>query len=226
MDQDTVIRLRRVVLRLARQLQAASTGEGLTPTQASVLGVIAIRGPLSLAELTEIEGLNPTMLSRVVGKLDSFGLISRLRDPEDFRAARVEVTPEGRRRYDRITAERTAIISECLAGMPAEQEAALVAALPAFERLAEDLRAATRGRGHLVPEDSSLSLSRTSSGTSHAHQHLFLLLQVQQRALTAEPSCVAGQLPRAADYPVAGDKDAQRVTAHRGADLLSCHRSA
>jgi RNA polymerase sigma factor (sigma-70 family) len=224
MDQDTVIRLRRVALRLARQLHAASTGEGLTPTQASVLGTTAMRGPLSLAELTEIEGLNPTMLSRVVGKLDSFGLIRRLRDPEDFRAARVEVTPEGRRRYDRITAQRTAVISECLAGIPAEQEAALVAALPVFERLAEDLRAATRGRGQLVPEDSSLS--RTSSGTTHAHQHLFLLLQVQERPLTAEPSRVAGQLPRAADYPVAGDKDAQRVTAHRGADLLSGHRSA
>jgi len=152
MDQDTVIRLRRVVLRLARQLQAASTGEGLTPTQASVLGVTAMRGPLSLAELTDIEGLNPTMLSRVVGKLDSMGLIRRLRDPEDFRAARVEVTSEGRRRYDRITAQRTATISECLAGMPAEQEAALVAALPAFERLADDLRAATRGR-QLVRED-------------------------------------------------------------------------
>ncbi len=153
MDQDTVIRLRRVVLRLARQLQAASTGEGLTPTQASVLGVTAIRGPLSLAELTDIEGLNPTMLSRVVGKLDAMGLIRRLRDPEDFRAARVEVTPEGQGRYDRIAAQRTAIISECLAGMPAEQEAALVAALPAFERLAEDLRTDTRGR-QFVREDS------------------------------------------------------------------------
>jgi DNA-binding MarR family transcriptional regulator len=154
MDQDTVTRLRRVVLRLARQLHAASTGEGLTPTQASVLGTIAVRGPLSLAELTEIEGLNPTMLSRVVGKLDSFGLIRRLRDPEDFRAARVEVTQEGQRRYDRITAQRTAIISECLADMPPDQEAALVAALPAFERLAKDLRAATRSRGQLVREDS------------------------------------------------------------------------
>ena len=149
MDQDTVIRLRRVVLRLARQLQAASTGEGLTPTQASVLGVTAIRGPLSLAELTDIEGLNPTMLSRVVGKLDAMGLIRRLRDPEDFRAARVEVTPEGRQTYQRIAAERAAIVSERVAGLPPEQEAALVAALPALENLAEDLRAAAvrRGRG-------------------------------------------------------------------------------
>src|ERR1700719_998554 len=148
MGEEGVIRLRRVVLRLARQLNAASVGEGLTPTQASVLGLITHRGPLGLTELTEIEGLNPTMLSRVVGKLDSFGLISRLRDPDDFRAARVEVTPEGRQTYQRIAAERAAIVSERVAGLPPEQAAALVAALPARENLAEALRAAVRrGRG-------------------------------------------------------------------------------
>jgi len=144
MDEESVIRLRRTILRLARQLNAASVGEGLTPTQASVLGIVTNRGPLGLTELTEIEGLNPTMLSRVVGKLDSFGLIRRLRDPDDFRAARVEVTPEGRQTYQRIAAERAALLSGRVAGLPAEQAAALVAALPALENLAEDLRAAVR----------------------------------------------------------------------------------
>ena len=36
-----------------------------------VENMIVNRGPLGLAELTEIEGLNPIMLSRVVGRLDS-----------------------------------------------------------------------------------------------------------------------------------------------------------
>ena len=144
MEDETAIRLRRVILRLARELNAASVGEGLTPTQASVLGIVVNRGPLGLTELTEIEGLNPTMLSRVIGKLDSFGLIKRLRDPDDFRAARVEVTPEGTEAYQRISAERAAILSERVAGLPPEQEAALIAALPALDNLAEDLRAAVR----------------------------------------------------------------------------------
>jgi len=153
MDDETVIRLRRVILRLARHLNAASVGEGLTPTQASVLGIVTHRGPLGLTELTELEGLNPTMLSRVVGKLDSFGLIRRLRDPQDFRAARVEVTPEGEQAYQRIAAQRAAILSERVAGLPAEQVAALIAALPALENLAEDLRAAVRrGRGQQARE--------------------------------------------------------------------------
>ena len=150
MDSDTVIRLRRVVLRLARQLNAASREEGLTPTQASVLGIATMRGPLSLAELTELEGINPTMLSRVIGKLDSFGLLNRLRDPEDFRAARVEVTPKGRGIYERIRAQRGAVISESVSGLPDDQQAALLAALPALENLAEDLRdTVRRGRDRL-----------------------------------------------------------------------------
>jgi DNA-binding MarR family transcriptional regulator len=144
MDADSVIRLRRVVLGLARRLNAASLDEGLTPTRADVLGVVANRGPLSLAELTEIEGLNPTMLSRVVGHLHSSGLIRRMRHPDDFRAAQVEVTPEGERNWQRISAQRAEIIAECVADMPAEQEAALVAALPALENLAEGLKAALR----------------------------------------------------------------------------------
>src|SRR5262249_32373273 len=111
MDNDTVIRLRRVVLKLARQLNAASREEGLTPTQASVLGITTVRGPISLAELTELEGINPTMLSRVIGKLDEYGLIKRLRDPDDFRAARGGAgggDPEGpgRLRPDHRAAQR------------------------------------------------------------------------------------------------------------------------
>ncbi len=144
MDADDVIRLRRVVLGLARRLNGASVGEELTPTQASVLGVVAYRGPLSLAELTEIEGLNPTLLSRIVGSLRSSGLIRRMRHPDDYRAARVEVTPEGERVWQRISAQRAEIISECLAGMPAEQAAALALALPALENLAQGLRAVAR----------------------------------------------------------------------------------
>ena len=141
MDADSVIRLRRVVLGLARRLNAASVGEGLTPAQASVLAVVISRGPLGLAELSEIEGLNPTMLSRVVGKLDSVGLVRRRRDPDDFRAVLVEVTLDGEDTWQRISAERAKVISKCVACLPAEQEMALAAALPALETLSECLRA-------------------------------------------------------------------------------------
>lgn len=142
MDAEDVSRLRAVISRLARQLNATSTGEGLTPTQASVLGLVSFRGPLGLAELTELEGLNPTMLSRVVRKLDEDGLIERLPDPSDLRAVRVAVTSAGRLVNDRIRALRTQAVSDCLGRLPEHTGKELLSALPALEALEEELKSA------------------------------------------------------------------------------------
>jgi DNA-binding MarR family transcriptional regulator len=140
MDDELVARLRGVISRLARQLNETSTGEGLTPTQYSVLGLVRSRGPLGLAELTQLEGLNPTMLSRVVKVLDENGLIRRLPDPSDLRAARAEITPDGEGMHERVRQQRARVLSECLGRLPPETAAALVAAVPAMEALASALR--------------------------------------------------------------------------------------
>lgn len=140
MDAETVTRLRRVITRLARMFNATSASEGLTPTQASVLGLVAKRGPLGLAELTELEGLNPTMMSRVVSKLDGEGLVRRRPDPADQRAVQLEATDDGRRTHERILAARTQTVAKILDDLPPESSAALVDALPALEALAEGLR--------------------------------------------------------------------------------------
>lgn len=136
-DVDDVARLRIALARTARWLDRNAAGDGLSRTQLSVLGSTARRGPLGLGELAEIEGVNPTMLSRIVGKLDDVGYLRRSPDPTDRRAAQVEVTDAGMRLYRRIRAERTALLSERLAGLPTEQAHALLAAVPALEALLE-----------------------------------------------------------------------------------------
>ena len=142
MDTESVARLRKVIGRAARQLNPTSTGEGLTPSQASVLGVVASQGPLGLAELTELEGLNPSVLSRIVGKLDDCGLIERRPDPADLRAVRVEITPAGTAVHEHIRALRTQVVSQCLDRLPAATVDSLLEALPALEALADELRSA------------------------------------------------------------------------------------
>lgn len=140
MDTELVARLRAVIPRLARVLNETSTGEGLTPTQYSVLALVRVRGPLGLAELTDLEGLNPTMLSRIVKALDELGLIRRMADPDDLRAARLAVTPEGERVHDRVRAQRTQVLSDCLRSLPPQTTTALLAAVPDLETLAEALK--------------------------------------------------------------------------------------
>jgi len=140
MDPDAVARLRAVITRLSRQLNASATHEGLTPSQASVLGLIGGRGPLSLAELAKLESLNPTMVSRIVGRLEELGLIRRRQNPDDLRAAWVEITPEGRLMVDRIRESRGQVVSTRLEQLGPEDRDAIIAALPALERLAEELK--------------------------------------------------------------------------------------
>ena len=145
-DTETIIRLRRIIGRLARQFNASSTSEGLTPSQASVLGLIVARGPLSLAQLVDLEGLNPTMLSRVVGHLGELELIRRTPDPSDQRAVSVHATPAGTQVNENVKRQRAAIIADCVERLPAEQLTALLAALPALEALSDEVRRTSAAR--------------------------------------------------------------------------------
>jgi DNA-binding MarR family transcriptional regulator len=135
-----------VVGRLGRRLGSSGAGGGLTPSQLSVLGAVARHGPMRLAELAEHEGVNPTMLSRIVGKLCDEGLILRRSDDRDRRAFHVEVTDAGREQHDQIVARRTETLAAGLTRLAASDRQRLVDALPALELLVADLTAAHDAR--------------------------------------------------------------------------------
>ncbi len=140
MDAEDAVRLRRAIARVARQLNTSATDEGLTPTQASVLGLIVGNGPVGLPDLQRLEHLNPTMLSRVVGRLDELGLIDRSPDPDDLRSVTVSVTAEGRKVHTRIKAQRADAVSQAATRLPEAEQRALITALDALDHLAEELK--------------------------------------------------------------------------------------
>jgi DNA-binding MarR family transcriptional regulator len=135
LDSETAARLRAVVGKLSRRLNALARGSGLTPSQLSALGVIAREGPIRLSDLAEIESMNPTMLSRVVAALGEAGLVRRRTDPDDRRSGLIEVTATGRRTHDRLRAERGKALTAGLSGLAPAEVAAIEAALPALEAL-------------------------------------------------------------------------------------------
>jgi DNA-binding MarR family transcriptional regulator len=139
LDAEDVARLRVALTRIARVLDRQSRGHTLTGTQASVLATAARLGPVRITELAEIEGINPTMLSRIVGKLEDAGMLHRRPDPDDRRAALVEPTTAGRELQRHVREERTRLLAEHLAGLPDGHAAGLLDALPAIEALAAAL---------------------------------------------------------------------------------------
>jgi DNA-binding MarR family transcriptional regulator len=138
--EDPAALLRAVIGRLARRLRETRAGSGLTPTQVSVLFTIVRHGPLSLAELAERESLNPTMLSRVLAGLCEAGLVQRTAASRDRRMAQASATAAGRRLRQRIHRERSEALGVHLAELEPAQRAAISAAIPALEALAERLR--------------------------------------------------------------------------------------
>jgi DNA-binding MarR family transcriptional regulator len=142
LDEETAVRLRVAISRLYRRLRptAASAVAGLTPTGSSVLLTIVRRSEVRLSELAEVESLNPTMLSRVVSDLAGAGLVARVSDDGDRRAAWVKSTPAGRKLSERIRRERTAALNRALAGLDEHDRRLIERALPALEGLAQELQ--------------------------------------------------------------------------------------
>lgn len=137
MNPESAERLRRVVNRLARYLNADATAEGLTPTQASVLGVVAGRGPIALADVVHAEGLNPTMASRVVSKLTALGLLTRDAPVGDQRFITVSATQRGRDLHRRLKQDRARSVARLVAQLDPTTRQQVEASLPAFEALAD-----------------------------------------------------------------------------------------
>ena len=138
-DGDDVARLRIALARIARQLDRQTRGSSLTKAESSVIATLERIGPLRVSELADVEGVNPTMLSRMVGKLEDAGMVRRSADPQDGRAALVTVTPAGSELQRRLRAERTRLLADRIATMPDTESARLMSALPALEALADAL---------------------------------------------------------------------------------------
>lgn len=142
LDTDTTTRLRAVLGRLARQLRTttAVAESGLTPTKISVLLGTDRRGRVRISELAEAEGLNPTMLSRTISTLVDAGLLDRVSDTGDRRAAWVQVTDDGHRLAERMRRERTEVVNHGIEGLAEADREILQRAIPALEALADQLR--------------------------------------------------------------------------------------
>lgn len=140
-----VTRLRVALARLSRRLRRHQLA-GLTPTQLAALSTVEQAGPLRLGDLAAAEGIAPSTLTRMVAALEDQGYVRRDADPKDARASTLAITPEGHETLEQLREEGTAMLTQWLLLLAPEQRAALAAALPALEALAEPGTSAQRIR--------------------------------------------------------------------------------
>ena len=129
-------RLRVTIARLSRWLRRHELA-GLTPTQLSALATVDRIGPLRLGDLAAAEGIAPSTLTRLVTALEERGYVERCPVPGDARASTLAIAPAGHAALELIREQSTILLADRLATLTAGQRAALAAALPALEQLAD-----------------------------------------------------------------------------------------
>lgn len=132
-------RVRLIVGRLSRQLRLHPAGDRLTSTQLATLSTIERRAPLRIGDLAAAEGISAATMTRVVAALEEHGLVERHPDPDDGRAWQVLLSDRGKAEVERLRSQRTGYLATRLGACTPEQRAALAAALPVLELIAQDV---------------------------------------------------------------------------------------
>lgn len=132
-------RLRTVIGRLGRSLRAAHGSSSLSPSQRDVLRVVVRRGPMRLATIAADEGMNATMVSRIVSHLERESLVERTQDLDDERVVHVAATRSGRRLADSLRRERTAVLGDALGHLSDRDLRRVIDVIPLFDAIADDV---------------------------------------------------------------------------------------
>ena len=111
-----------------RRIAEALKPTGLTPRHLGVMFEVQAC-PTSQQALIETIGVDASQLVGLLNDLEADGLIVRRRDPEDRRRHIVEVSAKGTARLEDAKKIATTVEEELLAGLDADQRAALLVLL-------------------------------------------------------------------------------------------------
>jgi DNA-binding MarR family transcriptional regulator len=132
--------IRAIVRRFALSERADVACCGLTVAQAATLEAMRADPRLRLGDLGRRLGITPSTLSRNLARLEADGLVTRVVDPGDARAAHVALTASGQRAAGRVERQEEAFAVDVLSRLPKGQSTRVLASL---QTLLEAVREAT-----------------------------------------------------------------------------------
>jgi DNA-binding MarR family transcriptional regulator len=97
----------------------------LSASAAFVMNRVCREGPIRLTTLAAKEGVSQPSMTQLVQRLEKLGLLARLADPDDGRAALVGITEHGQTMLDERKRMRRDRLRALLATLTPEEETAL-----------------------------------------------------------------------------------------------------
>ncbi len=134
LEQSTVAALSQSIHRLSRRLRKQANLQ-LTASQVSVLSTVERHGELRLGELTRLEQIGKSTVTRLVAKLTDAGYLQRRVDPTDGRGFLVSLTGHGDAALRSAASMQHAYLLRQLDALGAEDRDTLSAAAPVLEKL-------------------------------------------------------------------------------------------
>lgn len=128
---DAVLTASRLLVAVSAR-SVAAVGESLTLPQFRMLVLLSGRGPLKLATIADLLGVNPSTVTRMVDRLVAARMVDRQTNPASRRENVVTLTDSGADVVRRATERRREEIAAIVAKMPASSRSGLVEALTAF----------------------------------------------------------------------------------------------
>jgi DNA-binding MarR family transcriptional regulator len=117
--------LRLSVMRLSRRLRNQRVDTSVTLTQLAALSSLKRHGPMSPGELAAQECVQPPSMTRVVGALESAGLVTRTPHPTDGRQVVLDLTPSAEELLEAEARAREAWLAGRLQELSLEERAVL-----------------------------------------------------------------------------------------------------
>jgi DNA-binding MarR family transcriptional regulator len=123
--------------RLFALLRRLNPQQDLSLTAASTLRTLERCGPHRLSDLASAEGVTQPAMTQLVSRLERTGLAERHTDPADGRVVVVDIADAGRDLLRKRREARAGKLAALMADLDDADRAAIMAALPAFDRLAD-----------------------------------------------------------------------------------------
>lgn len=129
-----IARLRRALRRGAR---VADPGNTLAVAQLELLTALAEHPGARPGQLARQLNMRPNTVTTIVNALTSQGMVARVTATDDHRAVELTVTEAGQQAVLAWQATNAAVLHLALSTLPARQQRALAAAVPALDALAQ-----------------------------------------------------------------------------------------
>ena len=128
-SEEMATLIRRMMRRISVRSHEVSKHFGFTSAQIHMLHTLLDSGPMSAATLADLFSVTPSNLTGIVDRLESKGLLTRIRKETDRRISLLTLTDEGVRQAQQIPDPIEECISASIAQLDGEEIARISGAL-------------------------------------------------------------------------------------------------